>query len=158
MNLQRYFLSTAAETFTVAKPDYLLDAEAFHDAATGYRTQVEQAAQPTLAGVTAKTIGKKIDAILAAAQHGERLRLATLVEHTADGLLETAYMRFAGVMMTALAKPFDEAAEKFMAVYDRNPTAPQDPATVATLGELVRVRDLMAGRVGDATPTYSAAD
>jgi hypothetical protein len=159
MNLQRYFLTTAAETFAVAKPDYLLEAEAFLAAATKYRTEVETAAQPTLEGVTAKNIGKKIDAILAAAQHGERLTLATRVESIANGDVETAYMRFAGVLMTALAEPFDKAAQKFMAVYDRAPDAPQDPALVATLGELVRLRDEMApGRVGDATPTNGALD
>ena len=158
MNLQRYFLSTAAETFAVAKPDYLLEAEAFLAAATKYRTDVEKAAQPTLEGVTAKNIGKKIDAILAAAQHGERLTLATRVESVANDDVETAFERFKLILMTELAAPFAQLAAAFMVAYDRAPDAPQDPALVAKLGELVRLRDLMAGRVGDATPTYSAAD
>jgi hypothetical protein len=159
MNMERYFLANAAETYGVPKPDYLLDAEAFLDAATKYRTEVEALTPPTLAGVGAKNIAKTIDAILVFSQRDERLRLAARVEHIADGDVETAYMRFKQVLLTDLAKPFDEAAQKFMAVYDRNPDAPQDPATLATLGELVRLRDQMApGRVGDATPSHSGAD
>jgi hypothetical protein len=157
-SMDRYFLASAAETYGVDLPEYLVTAKAFLAAATKYRTEVEALEQPTLAGVNAKNIAKTIDAILVCAQHGERLTLATRVETIADGDVETAYMRFKQVLLTDLAAPFDKAAEKFMAVYDRAPDAPQDPATVATLGELVRVRDLMAGRVGAATPTHSGAD
>ena len=158
MNMQRYFLANAAETYGVNLPEYLVEAKTFLDAATKYRTEVETAAQPTLVGVTAKTIAKTIDAILAAAQHGERLTLATRVETIADGLLTDAYARFAGVLMIALAKPFDEAASRFMAIYDGPASNVQDPATVATLGELVRVGDLMAGRVGQSTPAGDGFD
>ena len=158
MNMERYFLDNAAETYGVTVPGYLADAKAFLDAATTYRTEVEQTAQPTLEGVTAKTIGKTIDAILAAAQRGERLTLATRVETIADGLLTDAYARFKLVLMTDLAAPFDKAAVEFMAVYDRAPDAPQDPALVATLGELVRLRDEFAGRVGQSTPQGDAYD
>jgi hypothetical protein len=157
-SMDRYFLASAAETYGVDLPEYLVTAKAFLAAATKYRTEVEALEQPTLAGVNAKTIAKTIDAILAGAQHGERLTLASQVENTADGLLTDAYMRFKQVLLTELAAPFDKAAAEFMAVYDRNPDAPQDPAMVATLGELVRLRDQMAGRVGDATPTHSGAD
>jgi hypothetical protein len=157
--MERIILSGAAETYNVEIPTYLAEALAFLAAATKYRTEVEQTAQPTLEGVTAKTIGKKIDAIIGAGDHVERLTLATRVETIANGDVETAYMRFAGVLLVELAKPFDEAAQKFMAVYDRAPDAAQDPALVAKLAELVRVRDQMApGRVGDATPTNGALD
>ena len=156
--MERNTLSTAARTYGVTKPDYLLEAEAFLAAATKYRIEVETAAQPTLAGVNAKNIAKRIDAILAAAQNGERLTLATRVEVIANGDVETAYMRFQGVLMTALAKPFDELASRFMAAYDSAPDAPQDQALVAKLGELVRVRDQMAGTVGQSTPQGAAYD
>jgi hypothetical protein len=158
MDMQRFFLSNAAETYGVAKSADLVAAEAFLDAATKYRTEVEALEQPTLEGVTAKTIARKIDAILAAAQHSERLTLATRVETIADGLLTDAYARFKGILMIDLAKPFDEAASRFMAVYDGAAPHVQDPATVATLGELVRLRDQMAGRVGDATPSSDGFD
>jgi hypothetical protein len=159
MNLQRYFLTDAAAQHGVPKPDYLLDAEAFLDAATKYRTEVEALEPPTLAGITPKTIGKTIDAILAGAQHGERLTLASQVENIADSDLETAYARFTQVLMVDLAKPFDAAAQVFMSVYDGPAPNVQDPAIVVTLGELVRLRDQMhPGRVGDSTPRHSAAD
>jgi hypothetical protein len=43
-------------------------------------------------------------------------------------------MRFKQVLMLDLAKPFDEAAEAFMAIYDGPVPHVQDPVTVATLG------------------------
>jgi hypothetical protein len=156
---ERFLLAAAAETYSVTLPEYLVTAKAFLAAATKYRTETEALAQPTLDGVNAKTIAKTIDAILAADQHDDRLALAVRVERNADSLLETAYARFKGVLLTELAKPFDQAAAEFMSTYDRAPDAPQDPATVATLGELVRVRDLLhPGRVGGGTPTHSGAD
>jgi hypothetical protein len=158
MDMQRFFLSNAAETYGVDKSADLVAAEAFLDAATKYRTEVEALEQPTLEGVTAKTIARKIDAVLGAAQHGERLTLATRVETIADGLLTDAYARFKQVLMIDLAKPFDAAAEAFMAVYDGAAPHVQDPKTVEQLGELVRLRDQMAGRVGQSTPAGDGFD
>jgi hypothetical protein len=159
MNMQqRFFLANAAETYGVRLPEYLVEAKTFLDAATKYRTEIETIEQPTFEGVTAKNITKTIDAIIAAAQHGERLTLATRVETIADGLLEDAYMRFKQVLMIGLAKPFDEAAEAFMAVYNGPAPHVQDPAMVATLGELVRLRDQLAGRVGQSTPAGDGFD
>jgi len=158
-SMDRYFLASAAETYGVTIPDYLAEAKALLDAATKYRIEVEALEQPTLAGITPKTIGVKVDAVLAFAQRDERLRLASQVENTADGLLTDAYARFQQVLLVELAKPFDDAAEAYMTVYDNpDPGVTQDPAIVLQLGELVRLRDQMAGRVGDATPTHSGAD
>jgi len=158
-NMEGILLAGAAETYGVTIPDYLVTAKAFLDAATKYRTEVEALEQPTLEGVNAKNIGVKVDAVLAFAQRDDRLALAVRVEHIADGDVETAYMRFKLVLLTELAKPFDKAAAEYMAVYDRAPDGAQDPALVATLGGLVRLRDQMApGRVGAATPRHSGAD
>jgi hypothetical protein len=154
--MERNLLDNVAETYGVTLPEWFVEAKTFATASTKYRVEVEAVVPPTLAGVTAKTFAKRIDAILAAAQHDERLRLAAEVERTAGGLLVAAYARFAGVLLTELAEPFNAAAEAFMAAYDSNATP--TPEVVATLGELVRVRDVMANRVGDATPTYPAAD
>lgn len=159
MSMDRFFLANAAEDYKIEIPDYLAEAKGFLAAATKYRTDLEALGAPTLAGVNAKTIVKTIDAVLAFAQRGDRLVLAAQVEHIADGLLEDAYARFKQVLLIELAAPFDKAAAEFMAVYDRTPDARQDPATLATLGELVRLRDLLApGRVGDATPANSGLD
>jgi hypothetical protein len=85
--------------------------------------------------------------------------LAGRVETIADSDLETAYWRFKTVLMDKLAVPFDKAASEFMAVYDGAAPNVQDPATVATLADLVRLRDKIApGRVGDATPANSGLD
>jgi hypothetical protein len=70
----------------------------------------------------------------------------------------TLIERFKLVLMTALAKPFDEAAQKFTTIYDSAADAAQDAALVAKLGELVRLRDLLAGRVGQSTPQGAAYD
>jgi hypothetical protein len=158
MSMERFFLANAAETYGVAIPDYLAEARAFLAAATKYRTATEALARPTLDGVNAKNIAKTIDAILDADQHDERLALAARVEHIADGDVEAAYQRFKLVLLTELAAPFDKAAAEFMAVYDQGPTLRQDPALVTTLGELVRLRDQMAGRVGNSTPAGDAFD
>jgi|GEM_PF-2477527 hypothetical protein len=157
-SMDRYFLASAAETYGVTIPGYLADAKALLDAATKYRVGVEALEPPTLAGITPKTIASAIDAVLAFAQRDERLRLATRVETIADSDLETAYMRFKQVLLTELAPTFDKAAQAFMTVYDGPAPNVQDPAIVVTLGELVRLRDQMAGRVGDSTPRHSAAD
>src|SRR5665811_874915 len=68
MNMERYFLANAAETYAVDLPEYLVTAKAFLDAATKYRTEVEALEQPTLEGVNAKNIAKTIDAILVFSQ------------------------------------------------------------------------------------------
>jgi len=157
-DIQRMAYARAAATYGVPIPDYLATAQAFHAAATAYRVGVETAVQPTLAGITAANIAATVDAILAAGQHDDRLALATRVETIGYGLLGDAYMRFKEVLMIELAAPFDKAAQKFMTVYDRDPNAPQDPATVATLEDLVRLRDMLAGRVGASTPTGDVYD
>ncbi len=154
----RHILANAAETYGVALPDYLTTAKALLEAAETYKADVAALTPPTLEGVTAKTIAKTIDAVLAFAQRDDRLKLASRVEAIADAAVEFAYMRFQETLMTDLAKPFDKAASKFMAVYDANPHAAQDPATVATLCDLIRLRDQMAGRVGASTPTGDLYD
>jgi hypothetical protein len=93
-NMERIILSGAARTYEVEKPDYLLDAEKFLAAAAKFRIEVETAEQPTLEGVTAKTISKKIDEIIAAGDHLERLTLAARVEVIANGDVEAAFDDF----------------------------------------------------------------
>jgi len=143
-NMDRHFILNAAETYGITHPDYLTTAQTFLEAAQTYQAKAAALTQPTLEDVTAKTISVKVDAVLAFAQQTERLTLAARVVAIADGQVETAIMRFKGVLMVELAKPFDKAASKYMAVYDTNPLAPQDMATVATLLDLMRMRDLLA--------------
>ena len=146
MSMDRYLILNAADTYDIAHPDYLVTALTFLEAAKSYQAKVAALTVPTLDGVNATNIAQTIDAVLAFAQQAERLTLATRVVAIADSAVESAIMRFEVVLMTDLAKPFDEAAEAFMAVYDSNPTAPQDPATVATLCALIRLRDQLGAR------------
>lgn len=151
----RHAFALAAETYGVPVPDYITKAQALLDAAQKYKADLLALEAPTLNDVTPTTISKRVDAVLAFAQRDERLALANRIEAAADTEVETAWcLRFKLTLMTDLAEPFDEAAQAFMDVYDNDdPNAHQDPAVVATLGELVRLRDLLtSGRRGDGLP------
>ncbi|HWC35817.1 MAG TPA: hypothetical protein VG650_13450 [Mycobacteriales bacterium] len=146
----RSLVAAAAETYGVKHPPYVVEAQRLADAATAYRLEVERLTEPSLESVTAGTISKVIDQVLAFDQRARRLELARRVEVEALVKLDAAFSRFKGVMLQSLAGPFDSAAATFMASYDSGTTP--DPKIVATLTDLVRVRDLLSDRVDEGFP------
>lgn len=147
----RQLVIQAAERYKVKLPGYVFDAQTLLDAATTYKAQVAGLEQPQLDDVTPTTIGEVVDRVLAFGQRDERLRLACKVEAIAANALDFAVMRLSSVLMTALAAPFDTVAQQFMDAYDTQQR--QNPAVVATLADLIQVRDLLAtGKIGDGLP------
>ena len=149
-------LTIVCEDFGIPLPDYVIAAQHLKAAASALYVKVDAETPPTTNGVTAKSLEATFKALLAWPGHDARMAVAAQLSQVADTAESDAWARFSQPLMEQLRAPFDRLAGQFMITYDSG--APQDAAAVATLGELVRVRDQMAGRVGDATPTYSAAD
>ncbi len=146
----RALLTQTAENYGIPIPDYVADAQELVDAATAYRLELTQMTEPSIGAVTPLTISATVDGILAYDQRDRRLELARRIETEATTRLDAAFGRFRGVLLTALAEPYDHAAVMFMDAYDTH-TEPA-PWTVATLADLIRVRDALAGRVGEGLP------
>jgi hypothetical protein len=142
----RQLILSAADDYEVELPDSVTDAQKLHAAALSYVSKIEATTQPTIASITApKDVAPIVDALLAWPQRDERLLIARRVEVEMRVRLNAAVEGFGTVLHSALGPVFTAAAADFTARYEAGDQ--QDPATVATLSDLVRVADALAGPV-----------